>query len=207
MNNFIEWILHPQAMIQAAGAWAVVVACLIVFAETGLLVGFFLPGDSLLFVSGMLIASGDIKISIWLFCALIMASAWLGDQLGYWIGRRTGPAVFKRPNSKVFNHKNVERAHIFFERYGARAVILAHFVAIMRTFVPVTAGVAELEYAKFLRYNIIGVIGWAWSIPLLGLFLGKNQLIAKNVEIFTAAVVVVSFIPVILEWVKRRRAR
>ena len=207
MNNFIEWILHPQAIIQAAGGWAVLVACLIVFAETGLLVGFFLPGDSLLFVSGMLIASSDLKVSIWTFCALIMVSAWLGDQLGYWIGRRTGPAVFKRPNSKVFNHKNVAKAHVFFEQHGARAVILAHFVAIMRTFVPVTAGVAELEYPKFLRYNIIGVVGWAWSIPFLGFFLGKNQLIAKNVEIFTATVVVVSFIPVILEWVKRRRAR
>ncbi|MEN9660239.1 MAG: hypothetical protein RLZZ443_168 [Actinomycetota bacterium] len=187
------------------GGFAVLGICLIVFIETGLLVGFFLPGDSLLFVTGLLTASGAIAWPIWAVCLLISASAWLGDQTGYWIGRRLGPAVFKREESRFFSHKNVDRAHQFFERYGARAIILAHFVPVMRTFVPVAAGVGEMDYRRFLKYNVWGVLGWGSGVTLMGYFLGGIEFVAKHVEYFTLGFVVLSTIPILIEVIRARR--
>lgn len=187
------------------GGFAVLGICLIVFIETGLLVGFFLPGDSLLFVTGLLTASGAIAWPIWAVCLLISASAWLGDQTGYWIGRRLGPAVFKREESRFFSHKNVERAHQFFERYGARAIILAHFVPVMRTFVPVAAGVGEMDYRRFLKYNLWGVLGWGSGVTLMGYFLGGIAFVAEHVEYFTLGFVVLSTIPILIEVIRARR--
>lgn len=187
------------------GGFAVLGICLIVFIETGLLIGFFLPGDSLLFVTGLLTASGAIAWPIWAVCLLISASAWLGDQTGYWIGRRLGPAVFKREESRFFSHKNVERAHQFFERYGARAIILAHFVPVMRTFVPVAAGVGEMDYRRFLKYNLWGVLGWGSGVTLMGYFLGGIAFVAEHVEYFTLGFVVLSTIPILIEVIRARR--
>lgn len=187
------------------GGFAILGICLIVFIETGLLVGFFLPGDSLLFITGLLTASGYIDWPIFVVCALISTSAWLGDQTGYWIGRRLGPAVFKREESRFFSHKNVERAHTFFERYGARAIILAHFVPVMRTFVPVAAGVGEMDYRRFLKYNIWGVLGWGTGVTLMGYFLGGIKFVAEHVEYFTIGFVVISTIPIVIEVVRARK--
>ena len=148
----MEW-LKPETLITSFGAFAMIGVMLIVFVETGLLIGFFLPGDSLLFVTGLMVAAGAIQfplgdssvpVPIWLACLLISSSAWLGDQTGYWIGRRVGPAIFNKPESKLFSHENVARTNSFFERYGSRAIILAHFVPVMRTFVPVAAGVGQI---------------------------------------------------------------
>lgn len=209
----MEW-LKPETLITSFGAFAMIGVMLIVFVETGLLVGFFLPGDSLLFVTGLMVASGAIQIPwgessfavpIWLACVLISSSAWLGDQTGYWIGRRVGPAIFNKPESKLFSHENVARTNSFFERYGARAIILAHFVPVMRTFVPVAAGVGEMPYRKFLRYNFIGVIGWGTGVTLLGFFLGKIPFVAEHVEYFTIGFVIISTIPIVIEVVKARR--
>ena len=200
----ITW-LQPEQLVQTMGGFAVLGICLIVFIETGLLVGFFLPGDSLLFVTGLLTASGAIDWPIWAVCLLISASAWLGDQTGYWIGRRLGPAVFNREESRFFSHKNVDRAHKFFERYGARAIILAHFVPVMRTFVPVAAGVGEMNYRRFLKYNIWGVLGWGSGVTLMGYYLGRIEFVAKHVEYFTLGFVVLSTIPIVLEVVRARR--
>lgn len=209
----MEW-LKPETLITSFGAFAMIGVMLIVFIETGLLVGFFLPGDSLLFVTGLMVASGAIQIPwgdssfavpIWLACVLISSSAWLGDQTGYWIGRRVGPAIFNKPESKLFSHENVSRTNSFFERYGARAIILAHFVPVMRTFVPVAAGVGEMPYRKFLRYNFIGVIGWGTGVTLLGFFLGKIPFVAEHVEYFTIGFVIISTIPIVIEVVKARR--
>jgi membrane-associated protein len=136
---------------------------------------------------------------------LISSSAWLGDQTGYWIGRRVGPAIFNKPESKLFSQKNVSRTNSFFERYGARAIILAHFVPVMRTFVPVAAGVGQMPYRKFLRYNIIGVLGWGTGVTLLGFFLGKIPFVSEHVEYFTIGFVVLSTIPIVIEVVKARR--
>lgn len=181
-----------------------VIAALIVVAETGLLLGFFLPGDSLLFTVGLLIGSGTIASPIWLACLVISVSAVIGDQLGYFIGLKAGPAVFKRPDSKLFSHKNVERTQAFFAKYGSKAVIFAHFVPIMRTFVPVAAGVGKMPYRYYLRNNIIGALTWGLSVPLLGYFLGGNEFIKANVILITLVLVALSFIPVIIEIVKSR---
>jgi membrane-associated protein len=209
----MEW-LKPEAIITSFGAFAMIGVMLIIFIETGLLVGFFLPGDSLLFVTGLMVSTGAIHIPlgatsfvvpIWLACALISLAAWLGDQTGYLIGRRVGPAIFNKPESKLFSHDNVARTNSFFERYGARAIVLAHFVPVMRTFVPVAAGVGEMPYRRFLRYNFIGVIGWATGVTLLGFFLGKIPFVASHVEYFTIGFVIVSSIPIAIEVIKARR--
>lgn len=209
----IDW-LKPEVLIASFGAFAMIGVCIIVFVETGLLVGFFLPGDSLLFVTGLMVSSGAIVfpladstfvVPIWLACAMISVSAWLGDQTGYWIGRKVGPAVFNKSDSKFFSQKNVSRTNSFFERYGARAIILAHFVPVMRTFVPVAAGIGEMPYRKFLKYNIIGVLGWGTGVTLLGFFLGKIPFVAEHVEYFTIGFVVVSTIPILMELIRARR--
>jgi len=196
-------ILNPDTLKQLGFG----VACLIIFAETGLLVGFFLPGDSLLFALGLLIASGELDIPLWLAIVLLAFSAFAGDQTGYWIGRKLGPAVFSKPKSKLFNPKNVDAAHAFFERYGSRAVILAHFVPIMRTFIPVSAGIAKLEWRKYTVYNLVGIVGWAVGIPLLGATFGTNEWVKHNLELVLIGFVVISFIPIALEvlrnWKKR----
>lgn len=200
----IEW-LQPDQLVHSMGGFAVLGICLIVFIETGLLVGFFLPGDSLLFITGLLTASGFIEWPIVVVCTLISAAAWLGDQTGYWIGRRLGPAVFKREQSRFFSHKNVERAHTFFERYGARAIILAHFVPVMRTFVPVAAGVGEMNYRRFLKYNIWGVVGWGTGVTLMGYFLGGIAFVKEHVVYFTIGFVILSTIPIAIEVTRARK--
>jgi membrane-associated protein len=209
----MDW-LKPETLITSFGAFAMIGVMTIVFIETGLLIGFFLPGDSLLFVTGLMVATGAIQIPlgdssfvvpIWLACLLISIAAWLGDQTGYFIGRRVGPAIFNKPESRLFSQKNVSRTNAFFERYGARAIILAHFVPVMRTFVPVAAGVGQMPYRRFLRYNFIGVIGWGTGVTLLGFFLGKIPFVAQHVEYFTIGFVVVSTIPIVIEVVRARR--
>lgn len=199
--------LNPEYLLATFGQLFFAVACLMIFAETGLLVGFFLPGDSLLFALGLFIASGQIDVPLWLAVLLLAVSAFAGDQTGYWIGRKLGPAVFNKPKSKLFHPKNVEAAHNFFERYGSRAVILAHFVPIMRTFIPVSAGIAKLEWRKYTLFNLIGIAGWAVGITLAGAALGSNAWVKANLELVLIAFVLISFIPIALEvlrnWKKR----
>ena len=200
----INNILNPDALLQSLGPLALVIACLIVIAETGLLLGFFLPGDSLLFTVGLLIGSGAINAPIWLACLLIAVSAVIGDQIGYFIGLKAGPAVFKRPDSKLFSHKNVTRTQAFFAKYGSKAVIFAHFVPIMRTFVPVAAGVGKMSYRYYLRNNFIGATIWGLLVPLVGYYLGNIQFVSDHVILVTLSLIVVSFIPVIIEVIKSR---
>jgi membrane-associated protein len=209
----LEW-LEPEALISSFGIYALIGVCAIVFIETGLLIGFFLPGDSLLFVTGLMISTGDVvwpigdeyvPVPIWIACAAITASAWLGDQTGYWIGRKSGPAIFNKTESKFFTQKNVDRTNAFFEKYGAKAIILAHFVPVMRTFVPVAAGIGQMNYRRFLKYNIYGVIGWGTMVTLLGYYLGKIPFVAEHVEYFTIAFILVSTIPIVMEIIKSRR--
>ena len=197
--------LDPNYIVETFGGLALVAVCAIVFIETGLLVGFFLPGDSLLFVNGLFIASGNYPVPVWVACIAISLSAWLGDTTGYWIGRKAGPAVFNRPESRFFSKKNVDRAHNFFERYGSKSVIFAHFVPIMRTFVPVAAGVGQMPFRKFVRYNIIGVITWGSGVTLLGYFLGSVAFIREHVELVTLSFIALSFIPIALEVIRARR--
>lgn len=199
--------LNPEYLFATFGQLFFAIACLMIFAETGLLAGFFLPGDSLLFALGLFIASGQIDVPLWLAVILLAVAAFAGDQTGYWLGRKLGPAVFNKPKSKLFHPKNVEAAHNFFERYGSRAVILAHFVPIMRTFIPVSAGIAKLEWPKFTRYNVIGIAGWAVGVTLLGAALGSNTWVRANLELVLVAFVVISFIPIALEVLRNWRKR
>ena len=205
----INEILHIdlEAFLQGLGPLAMVIVCLVIIAETGLLVGFFLPGDSLLFTVGLMIGVGLIDTPIWLACLLIAVSAIAGDQLGYFIGRKAGPAVFKRPDSRLFSQKNAQRAQDFFVKYGAKAVIFAHFVPILRTFVPVAAGVGKMKYSYYLRNNIIGALTWGILVPLIGYFLGQIEYVREHVILVTLALVGISFIPVILEIIKARRKK
>jgi membrane-associated protein len=203
----INDILHLdlQGILRDLGPLAMVIVCLIIIAETGLLVGFFLPGDSLLFTVGLMIGAGLIDVPIWLACILISISAIAGDQLGYFIGRKAGPAVFKRPNSKFFSQKNAQRAQDFFVKHGAKAVIFAHYVPILRTFVPVAAGVGNMKYSYYLRNNIIGALSWGVIVPLIGFFLGQIEFVRENVILVTLTLVALSLIPVILEVIKAKR--
>ncbi len=200
----ISW-LQPNEIIHSLGAFSMVVVMLMIFAETGLLVGFFLPGDSLLFAVGLALSAGIIPVPLWLACLLISAAGFAGDQTGYWIGRKAGPKIFNRPDSRFFSQQNVSRTNSFFERYGNRAVVLAHFVPVMRTFVPVAAGIGEMSYRRFLRYNIFGVVGWGAGVTLLGALLGNFPFVADHVEWFTLGFVVLSTIPIVLEVLKARR--
>lgn len=199
--------LNPEYLLATFGQLFFAVACLMIFAETGLLAGFFLPGDSLLFALGLFIASGQIDVPLWLAVVLLAISAFAGDQTGYWIGRKLGPAVFNKPKSRLFRPENVQAAHAFFERYGSRAVVLAHFVPIMRTFIPVSAGIAKLEWRKYTLYNLIGIMFWAVGVTLLGAALGSNAWVKANLELVLIGFVVISFIPIALEvlrnWKKR----
>jgi membrane-associated protein len=203
----INDILHfdLKGILTDLGPLAMVIVCLIILAETGLLVGFFLPGDSLLFTVGLMIGTGLIDVPIWLACILISASAIAGDQLGYFIGRKAGPAVFKRPNSRFFSQKNADRAQQFFVKHGAKAVIFAHYVPILRTFVPVAAGVGKMQYSYYLRNNLIGAISWGIIVPLIGFFLGQIPFVRENVVLVTVTLVAISLIPVVLEVIKARR--
>ncbi|MEY4554716.1 MAG: hypothetical protein RL197_1143 [Actinomycetota bacterium] len=197
--------LNPEFLLETFGTLFFAVSCFIIFAETGLLFGFFLPGDSLLFALGLFIATGQIDVPLWLAVTLLALSAFAGDQTGYWIGRKLGPAVFNKPKSRLFNPKNVELAHAFFEKYGSRAVVLAHFVPIMRTFIPVSAGVAKLSWKKYTIYNLIGISLWAVGVTLLGATFGQVPWVQENLEIVLILFVLISFIPIALELLKAYR--
>ena len=185
-----------------------ILVSLVVMAETGLFIGVIMPGgDSLLFAVGVMIGAGVIDFPIWLACIVIAVSAVIGDQLGYFIGRKAGPAIFKRPDSKFFSQDNAVRAQAFFVKYGAKAVIFAHFVPVMRTFIPVAAGVGQMKYAYYLRYNLIGAASWGLIVPLIGYFLGSIPFVRENVILVTLALVAVSFIPVVLEVIKARKEK
>ncbi|GAA1690751.1 VTT domain-containing protein [Microbacterium sediminicola] len=164
----IPW-LDPETIIEAAGPWALLVVCLIIFAETGLLVGFLFPGDTLLIISGLLTHTNDVfGVNIWVVCALIALAAFLGGELGYYIGHRGGPSIFERKDSGIFSKRNVDRTNAFFERFGPLAVILARFVPVVRTFTPLAAGVGHMPWRKYSLYNAIGAILWAFGMTLLG---------------------------------------
>ncbi|GAA0506608.1 cytochrome o ubiquinol oxidase [Saccharopolyspora subtropica] len=201
-----DW-LDPEHIISSLGPFALIGVCLIIFAECGLLIGFFLPGDSLLFVTGLFVATGAIDTPIWLVCALLAVCAFVGNVTGYWIGRKVGPSLFNKPDSKLFKREHVDKTHEFFERYGARAIILARFVPIVRTFITAVAGVAQMDQKKFFTYSAIGGVAWTVSMTVLGFFLGNIPWIKNNLEAMAIVIVLVSVIPIVIEYVKGRRAK
>ena len=197
----------PEALLKSFGAVAFWVALAVIFAECGLLIGFFLPGDSLLFVVGMLIAQGFIAINIGLAILLLILAAIIGNIVGYWIGLKAGPALFKRPDSKLFKKEYVDKTHAFFEKYGGRAIIMARFVPIVRTFITAIAGVGKMDFRKYLIFSFIGAVLWAGLVTLAGYFLGNVEFVKKNIEIILILVIFISILPIILEYVKHRRER
>jgi membrane-associated protein len=176
---------------------------LIVFAESGLFA--FLPGDSLLFTAGLFVAEGNfISQPLWLVCTLIVLAAVIGDQVGYMIGKFFGPKLFNRPNSKLFKQENLDKAHEFMEKYGPKAIVLARFVPIVRTFAPIVAGAGRMKYRTFLTYNIVGGVAWGSGVTLAGYWLGQIDVIKKNVEAILVLIVVVSVVPILIEYLRER---
>ncbi|WP_344685236.1 VTT domain-containing protein [Saccharopolyspora taberi] len=199
--------LDPENIIKSLGPFALIGVCLIIFAECGLLIGFFLPGDSLLFVTGLFVAIDAIPTNIALVCAILAVCAFVGNVVGYWIGRKVGPAMFNKPDAKLFKRQHVDKTHEFFERYGARAIILARFVPIVRTFITAVAGVGRMDQRKFFAYSAIGGLLWTVSMTLLGFFLGNIPWIKENLEAMAILIVLVSVVPIIVEYVRERRKK
>jgi membrane-associated protein len=186
------------------GGYVVLVA--IVFTETGLLIGFFLPGDSLLISAGLVAATG--ALNIWWLNALLIVAAVVGDSMGYAIGWRIGPRLFRREKSLLFNPKHVERTRQFYARHGAKTIVIARFVPIVRTFAPVVAGVGQMEYRRFVAYNVIGGVGWVTSMTWAGYLLGRAiPNIGDHIHVVVAIVIVLSLIPIALEILKERKRR
>jgi len=204
-----DW-LDPEKII-SRGGYLLIFA--IVFAESGLLIGFFLPGDSLLFTAGMFAAGTfedklpNVQFNIWVLCLGVFIAAVAGDQVGYLFGRKAGPALFSRPDSRFFKQEHLEKAQGFFEHHGPRAIVLARFVPIVRTFCPIVAGAGQMEYGTFVRFNVVGGFLWGVGVTLLGYFLGNVPLIADNIELALLMVVAVSLIPIAIEVIKSRRAK
>ncbi|WP_189081892.1 DedA family protein [Mangrovihabitans endophyticus] len=195
--------LDPEWLITTFGLIGILA---IVFAESGLLIGFFLPGDSLLFTAGLLIADGTyLKVPLWLMCLLVSISAVAGDQFGYVFGRRFGPALFRRPDSRLFKQENLTRAQGFFDKYGARSILLARFVPIVRTFTPIVAGASHMHYRTFLTYNVVGGTLWGCGVTILGYFLGQVAFVRSNIELILLGIVVLSVVPIGVELLRKRR--
>ncbi|WP_394938606.1 VTT domain-containing protein [Psychromicrobium sp. YIM B11713] len=204
-----DW-LNPINILDnpALGFWVIVIACGIIFAETGLLLGFFLPGDSLLFTAGLLTAAGKLPINIWFLILLLVICAIVGNQVGYMIGAKAGPAIFNRPDSRFFKQENITKAHEFFEKHGGKALILARFVPIIRTFVPVIVGVAQMDRKHFTLFNIIGGVLWAGGVTLLGFILGDRvPWVNQNLDLIFIIIVLISVIPILIELFRGWRAR
>ncbi|WP_237277490.1 DedA family protein, partial [Streptomyces caniscabiei] len=193
--------LDPDYLLNSFGIWGLL---LIVFAESGLFFGFFLPGDSLLFTAGMLITSDTLDFPLWLAIVLICVSAILGDQVGYMFGKKVGPSLFSRPDSRFFKQENVTKAHEFFEKHGPKSLILARFVPIVRTFTPIIAGVSGMRYRTFLVFNVVGAILWGAGVTLLGSWLGQIEFVHKNIEAMLILIVLISVLPIIFELLKAR---
>jgi membrane-associated protein len=183
-----------------------VVLVLIVFTETGLLIGFFLPGDSLLIAAGLVAATG--ALNIWWLNVLLIMAAVAGDSVGYAIGARMGPRLFTRPKSLLFNPRHVDRTRAFYARHGAKTIVIARFVPLVRTFAPVVAGVAGMEYRRFLVYNVAGGVGWVTSMTWAGYLLGHTiPNINEHIHVVVAIIIVLSLIPIAIEIIKERRRR
>ena len=199
--------LNPEHLVNSFGLAGLLI---IIFAECGLLIGFFLPGDTLLFSAGLLAAIGTFTINIWVVAVLVPLAAVIGNLVGYWIGYRAGPAIFNKPESRLFKREHVERSHAFFEKYGVRTIVLARFVPIVRTFATVMAGASRMRFATYAVFSVIGGVIWAAGVLLLGYFLGHIPFVRDTVrpliEPVLVAVVLLSFIPMAVEiWRGRRR--
>lgn len=200
VNTLLGWLQNPETLIASVG---LVGLTLIIFAETGLLIGFFLPGDSLLFSAGLFAAGGHLEI--WSLAWILTAAAILGDATGYWIGRKLGHALYERPDSLLFKKKHLEQTRAFYEKHGGKTIVLARYVPIVRTFAPTVAGVAGMPYRSFAVYNIIGGFVWIWSLLFAGYLLGRSVPGIKNyIHVIVVGIVILSVLPIAVKWWKSR---
>ena len=202
----VQLLTDPAALFELVRWGGYVALVAIVFTETGLLIGFFLPGDSLLITAGLVAAAGG--LDIWWLNILLSVAAIVGDSVGYAIGYRTGPRIFTREDSRWFNRTHLVRTREFYERHGGKTIVLARFIPIIRTFAPVVAGVGRMEYRRFLMYNVLGGIGWVASMTWAGYLLGQAiPDIGRYIHVVIVVVVILSLIPIAIEWWKVRAAR
>ena len=197
--------VHLAAFIAEHGVWVYALLFVIVFCETGLVVTPFLPGDSLLFVVGTLAAAGGMDIA--LVMALLVAAALSGDNVNYWIGRWAGPKVFRAEDSRWFNRRHLERTHAFYERHGGKAIIIARFVPIVRTYVPFVAGIGAMPYARFLAFSIAGALLWVMSLSLAGYWFGNIPAVKENLAAVIVVIVALSLAPIVLEFLRAHARR
>ena len=207
MDPLLEF-LHRLRDVKALVAWGGYVGLTsIIFAETGLLIGFFLPGDSLLVTAGLLASQPRFGLNVWLLGVLLTLASIIGNAVGFAIGRASGPRLFKREESLFFKPRYLRQAHEFYERHGGKTVVIARFMPIVRTFVPVVAGMAQMGYRRYTIYNIVGGLGWIWSMLFIGYFLGRYiPGVDQHIETVIVIVVFVSILPGIIGWFRARRS-
>jgi len=207
--DFLTEFYHKLRDLPALVQWAGYVGLtIIIFAETGLLVGFFLPGDSLLVTAGLLAADPAFGLNVWLLGLILTVAAIVGDTVGYHVGKTAGPRIFTRENSLLFNKNHLLKAQAFYETHGGKTIIIARFMPIARTFAPVVAGVGQMRYASFLAYNVVGGVLWIWSMLLTGYVLAKTVPgVAEHVEKVILLVVFLSILPGIIAWWRNRGAQ
>lgn len=207
LHSFIDFILHIDVHIQELtsvyGAWTYAIFFTIIFCETGLVVAPFLPGDSLLFAAGAVAASGSLD-SLWLF-AILSAAAILGNTLNYWLGYYVGPIVMRKRSIRFINMQYLDRAHKFFEKHGAKTIVIARFVPIMRTFAPFVAGIGFMTYGRFMTYNVIAGVAWVGLFVFGGYFFGNIPAVKGNFPLVIVAIIVISTIPAVIEFLKHRK--
>ena len=199
-HTLMVWLQNPETLIASAGLLGLT---FIIFAETGLLIGFFLPGDSLLFSAGLFAAGGH--LDIWSMAWILTAAALLGDATGYWVGRKLGGKLFERPDSMLFKRRHLDQTKEFYEKHGGKTIILARFIPIVRTFAPTVAGVAQMSYRTFSIYNVVGGVLWIWSLLFAGFLLGQTFPVVKEyIHVVVVAIVVLSVLPLVFKWIRSR---
>jgi membrane-associated protein len=207
LQYFIHLDVHLAEFVTAYGAWVYGLLFVIVFAETGLVVTPFLPGDSLLFTVGAVAASTSGALHPLTAALVLAAAAILGDTVNYSAGHFIGPKVFRKPKSLLFNPEHLQRAHRFYEKYGGKTIILARFIPIIRTFAPFVAGIGSMSYVRFLIYNVIGALGWVALVMGAGYRFGNRQIVKNNFGFVVIAIIIISLIPAVVEVIREWRAR
>ena len=210
MTEILDFILHIDkhlvALTAQYGLWVYAILFLIIFCETGLVVTPFLPGDSLLFASGAVVASSQGSLNIHIIILILLTAAIVGDAVNFMIGKYFGEKLFSNPNSKIFKQEYLSKTHAFYEKYGGKTIILARFVPIVRTFAPFVAGMGNMHYGRFLRYNIIGALAWVLSLTYLGYIFGNLPFVKDNFSKVVIGIIVVSMLPMIVEFVRTKRS-
>jgi membrane-associated protein len=207
ITAFFDIVLHLDAhllaLVQDYGVWVYAILFVIIFAETGLVIAPFLPGDSLLFVTGALCGMGSLELNI--LMPLLILAAFSGDNTNYWIGRLLGLRLLNHASQRLIKHEHLEKTHLFFDKHGGKAIIFARFLPIIRTFAPFVAGIGTMQYRSFVMFSAIGSFAWIGSLTVAGYFFGNIPIIKNNLTLMILVIIVVSFIPAVLEFIKHRK--